>query len=112
MLLSGAIPERCHCRLGHTPRGGAIAGEVVGTSEPQPDNSFTTITSDPHLMCVTCTNNNNLNAIVWQNLPCESTFDYTTRDGGTDPATSMCHCRESPRPLTLATESVLYFCSE
>lgn len=67
-------------------------GEVVATAEPQPDNSFTTITSDPHLMCVTCTNNNNLNSIVWQNLPCEGTFEYTDRVYSADPVDAMCHC--------------------
>ena len=47
-------------------------GEVIATAEPSQDQTYTTVTSDPHVMCVTCTNNPPLDSIVWQNLPVRS----------------------------------------
>jgi hypothetical protein len=90
----------CHNNVGTTAPGElgflfdscSWDGEVVVTAEAEPDNSFTTVTSDPHVMCVTCTNNINLDGIVWQNLPCEGTFDWTQRSYSEDPTQAMCHC--------------------
>jgi hypothetical protein len=66
-------------------------GEVIVTAE-QTATTELTITSDPHVMCVTCENNNELNEIIWQNLPCVGTMEYTERDYSADPTQAMCHC--------------------
>ena len=76
-------------------------GEVVVTAEqgaPAADGSpaaYLTITSDPHVMCVTCENNYALNEIIWQNLPCVGTMEYAQRDFSEDPTQAMCHCHVS-----------------
>jgi len=75
-------PAECSHLLCHNNGGGvenpflftscSWDGEVIATAEPSQDQTYTTVTSDPHVMCVTCTNNPHLNSIVWQNLPVRS----------------------------------------
>ena len=67
-------------------------GEIVVTAEPHDVEEYTEITSDPHNMCVTCTNNPHLDGTVWTNLPCEGSFEWTEREYSAEPADAMCHC--------------------
>jgi hypothetical protein len=69
-------------------------GDVVATGQPDPAGHFTTLTSDPGLLCVTCEANDD--GFVWQNLPCEPSIEYADRGYDAHPeGDERCTCHAS-----------------
>ena len=73
-------------------------GEVIATARPAKDQSRTTITSDPSIFCVSCTQTTVDGATNWDwdNLQCEPGMDFEASRYDEEPeGNERCQCHDS-----------------